>query len=189
MISPIEVETLKMSAVLRRFFNIMALTKEQKEKQVEKILGSITKQKAMVFVSFSGLTAPEIEKLRHDLREAGAQLIVAKKTLAKIAFEKEKLEFPETDNELAIVFAYEDEIAPVKSAHTFSKENEKLNIIGGFMDGQFISGEKMKILAQLPSRNELMARLVNVLSGPISNFVNVQRENLKGLLYVLKAIK
>jgi len=167
----------------------MALTKEQKQKQVEKLLGSITKQKAMVFVSFSGLNASDIEKLRHDLREAGAQLIVAKKTLAKIAFEKEKIEFPEINNELAIVFAYEDKIAPVKTTHTFSKDNERLNIIGGIMEGEFISGEDMRILAQLPTKDELMSRLVRVLSGPISNFVSVQRENLKGLLYVLKAIK
>jgi len=173
----------------------MALTKEQKEKVIEKLLGSLGKQKSMVFVNFSGLTASEIEKLRHDLREAGAQLIVAKKTLAKIAFEKENIEFPKEgiDNELAIVFAYEDEIAPVKTAHDFSKENEKLNIIGGFMkEGEkmeFVSGEDMKVLAQLPGRDELMGKLVRVLSGPISNFVSVQRENLKGLLYALEAIK
>lgn len=169
----------------------MALSKEQKTKVIEKLLGSITKQKAMVFVSFSGLKAADLEKLRHDLREAGAQLIIAKKTLAKIAFEKEKLEFPKQgiDSELAIVFAYEDEIAPVKAAHNFSKENESLNIIGGIMEGEFISGADMKTLAELPTKDELMARLVRVLSGPISNFVSVQRENLKGLLYALEAIK
>jgi len=54
---------------------------------------------------------------------------------------------------------------------------------------EFVSGAEMKVLAQLPGKDELMGKLVRVLSGPISNFVSVQRENLKGLLYALEAIK
>jgi len=169
----------------------MALSKEQKIKIIGKLRESITKQKAMVFVNFAGLKAKDVESLREKLGKIGSKFIVAKKTLAKLAFSEEKIDFPEKDinNELAIVFGFEDEIAPAKVLYDFSKDQENLQIIGGYMESAFLAGEKMIILAQLPSRKELFANLVGTLSAPISNFVYVQKANIKGLIYALEAIK
>jgi len=84
----------------------MALSKEQKTKVIDKLRESIVKQKAMVFVNFAGLKARDVEKLKENLIKVGAKFIVAKKTLAKLAFSEEKIDFPEKDinNELAIIF-------------------------------------------------------------------------------------
>ncbi len=193
----------------------MALSKEQKTKVIEKLRESIAKQKAMVFVNFAGLKAQDVESLREKLGKIGAKFVVAKKTLAKLAFSQEKIDFPEKDinNELAIVFGFEDEIAPAKAIYDFSKDQESLQIVGGYMparnaspariatqsvagghseaggESDFLAGQEMIALAQLPSRKELFANLVGTLSAPISNFVYVQKANIKGLIYALEAIK
>jgi large subunit ribosomal protein L10 len=169
----------------------MALSKEQKTKVIDKLRESIVKQKAMVFVNFAGLKARDVEKLKENLIKVGAKFIVAKKTLAKLAFSEEKIDFPEKDinNELAIIFGFEDEIAPAKAIYDFSKKQESLQIIGGYMESDFLAGQDMIALAQLPSRKELFASLVGTLSAPISNFVYVQKANIKGLIYALEAIK
>ncbi len=170
----------------------MALSKEQKVKIVERLKESIAKQKAMVFVNFAGLSAQNIEDLRAKLKEVGAKFVVAKKTLAKLAFQGEKIDFPEKEiqNELAIIFGFEgDEIAPSKTAFNFSKKQESLQIIGGYMNSTLMPADEVITLAQLPSKQELLGRLVGTLSAPISNFVSVQRESIKSIMYALKAIR
>jgi len=169
----------------------MALSKEQKTKVIERLKDEIARQKAMTFVNFSGLKAQEVENLRKRLKAIGAKLIVAKKTLAKIAFSQEKIDFPEDEikNELAIVFGFEDELAPAKAVYDFSKNQEKLGIVGGYLEGEFLPAQEVITLAQLPSRQELLGQLVGTLSAPISNFFNIQKANIKGLIYALEAIK
>ncbi|MBU4000638.1 50S ribosomal protein L10, partial [Patescibacteria group bacterium] len=128
------------------------------------------------------------------LREAGAKFIVVKKTLAQLAFKEKNLDFPKEKlgNEIALIFGFEDEIAPVKTAYQFSQEQNMLKLIGGYIsDGtksEFMSAEEVIALAQLPSKQELFAKLVGTLSAPVSGFVTVQRQLIKGLMCVLEAI-
>jgi len=168
----------------------MALTKEQKNIKIEKLEQAIAKQKAMVFANFSGLKIKDLEELREKLNQAGSKMVITKKTLASIAFKQQKLKLnkDEIGNELAIVFAFEDEVAPAKAVYEFSKINKSLKIIGGYMDNERIRADEMICLAQLPSKQELYTKLVGSLSAPISNFVNVQRQNIKGLFYAFNAI-
>ena len=168
----------------------MALTKEQKQKKIEKLQEAIAKQKAMVFVSFSGLKAQDLENLREELNQAGAKIMIAKKSLADLAFKQEKINFEkqEFEDELAIIFGFEDELAPIKAVYNFSKEKDNLKIISGYVESEKAGAEEIITLAQLPSKQELYANLVGSLSAPISNFVNVQKQNIKGLFYAFDAI-
>ena len=108
----------------------MALSKEQKTKIIERLRESIAKQKAMIFVSFSGLKAQDIEDLREKLSEVGAKIMIAKKSLAGLAFKEKKINFEkqEFEDELAIVFGFEDELSPIKAVYNFSKEKNNLKI-------------------------------------------------------------
>ena len=74
-------------------------------------------------------------------------------------------------------------------AYDFSKNQESLQIVGGYIESNFVPSREMIALAQLPSRQELFAKLAGALSAPISNFVYVQKANIKGLIYALEAIK
>lgn len=169
----------------------MPLTKEQKQKIVEELKEKIDRQKSMVFVAIEGLKAVDIFDLRKKLGEENCQLQVIKKTLADIAFKKEKLEFDikALEGQFALVFGFGDEISPAKTAYQFSLGNENLKILGGFFEDKFRSAEEIIALAKIPSKQELFAKVVGSISSPISGFVNVLQGNIKGLINVLTKAK
>lgn len=169
----------------------MALTKEQKQKIVEELKENLNKQKAMVLVAFEGLKAKELFDLREKLKEANCLFIVAKKTLLDIAFKEKKLDFnkEKLEGEVALIFSFGDEISPARIAYQFSQINENLKILGGFFENKFIEKERVLELAKIPTRQELLARIIGSISAPVSNFANVLQGNIKGLIYVLKQVK
>ncbi len=169
----------------------MAKTKEQKKKAVKKLNEKIKEQTTMLFVDFSGLKVQEGLDLRRKLEEVDGEMKVAKKTLIQIALDKNNLEknIEEMKGEIALVFGYKDEIAPAKVIYNFTKENENLKILGGFFENEFQDREKFIELAQLPSKEELLGRLVGSISSPVKGFVRSLQYNLKGLVFALDAIK
>jgi large subunit ribosomal protein L10 len=169
----------------------MPKTKEQKRKIVEDLKEKIAKQKAMVFIDFTGLKVEDMFDLRKSLKKLNGQLKVAKKTLIKLALKDSglKAELDELKGEIGMVFSYEDEISPVKAVYQFSRKKPNLKILGGFFENEFKLDKDMMSLAQLPSKQELFARLTGSMSAPVYNFVRVLEGNLKGLIYALSAIK
>ncbi len=168
----------------------MALNKEQKKRIVEKLKENIDKQKSMVFVAIEGLKASDIFNLRRTLKEAGCILQVAKKTLLNIAFKDKNFDFDteKFQGQLALIFGFEDEIAPAKLAYNFSKENENLKILGGYFENDFREAEEIISLAKIPPREQLLSKVVGSLSAPVSNFVNVLQGNIRSLVYILSKI-
>lgn len=169
----------------------MASTKAQKQKVLEDLGEKIAKQKAVVFVDFTGLKVKNLSNLRKKIKAGGDDLKIAKKTLFGIAFKKAGFEFDskKLKGEIALVFGYKDEISPARIVYQFSKGNQNLKILGGLMENKFFEAEKIIELAQLPSKEELLAKLVGGLSAPISNLVYALNYNLKGLIYLLTKIK
>ena len=169
----------------------MALTKEKKQKVIEKLKENIAQQKSMVFVATEGLKAKELFDLRKKLKAADCLLIVAKKTLLDVAFKEKKIGIdPEKlAGQVASVFGFKDEISSAKIPYDFSLENKNLKILGGFYENKFRDAEEVITLAKIPSRKELLAGLVGSISAPISGFVNVLQANIKGLIYIFKQVK
>ncbi|HQB84924.1 MAG: 50S ribosomal protein L10 [Parcubacteria group bacterium ADurb.Bin247] len=169
----------------------MPLTKEKKQEIVKDLDEKIKKQKAMIFVNFKGLKMDEISKLRSELRKSDAGFTVFKKTLMNIAFKNNQIDVDakELKEEVGVVFGFSDPISPAKIAYNFSKDNPNLKIVSGFMDGSVISEEQVLELAKLPSREELLGKLVGTIQAPISGFVAVLEGNIKGLIYTLKQVK
>jgi len=169
----------------------MPLNKEQKKKIIEKIKESIDKQKIAVFVAIAGLKAKDAFNLRNRLKESDCMLNVVKKTLLKIASKDKKfpVEADKIAGEIALIFGFKDELSAPKIARKFSKENENLKILGGIFEGQFIEKEKVLALAEIPSREELLAKMLGSMQAPIANFASVLNGNIKGLIYLLTKIK
>ena len=169
----------------------MPLTKIQKKKIIEELKEKIAQQKVTIFVDFTGLKAKDIFDLRKKLKMVDSQLKIAKKTLAQIAFKESglKTEIKKLKGEIALVFGLKDEISPAKTIWQSALADPNLKILGGFLENKFVEAEKIIELAKLPTREELLARLVGSISAPISNFVNVLEANIKGLIFVLKQIK
>lgn len=169
----------------------MPKTKEQKKKIIDDLKEKIARQKTIVFIDFAGVKVEGMFNLRKNLKKADSQLKVAKKTLINLALKDSglKTDIDKLEGEVGMVFGYKDEISPAKIIYQFSKENPNLKILGGFFENKFKSAEDFVALAQLSSKEELLARLTGSISAPISNFVRVLEGNLKGLVYVLSAIK
>lgn len=172
-------------------FYFMALTKAQKQKILDDLKDKIARQKAMIFIGIAGLKMNDISGLRKKLKEIGGNLQVAKKTLIEMALKDKKLDFDKNkyNEEVGLVFGFEDEILPAKTVYQTGLANEKLKILGGFIENSFKEKEDIIALAQLPTRPELLAKLVGSLSAPVSNLVYSLKYNLKGLVYLLSSIK
>lgn len=166
-------------------------TKSQKKETLAELKDKIDRQKSMVFIDFTGVKVKDIFGLRKKLKAIGGELKVAKKTLMGIVF-KEKgidLDFKKIKTEIALVFGYKDEISPAKIIYQASQENKNLKILGGLLENKIIESEKVIELAQLPGRQELLAKFVGSVKAPVSNLVYSLQYNLKGLLYLLSSIK
>jgi len=166
----------------------MPLSREQKEEVVQELEDKINRQKSMTFVDFQGLGVKRFTDLRKGLKKMGAEVKVAKKTLAQIAFENEGIDLKDYEGQLAFVFGYEDKIQPIKAVYELEEETD-LEIVGGYFNDRFIETEEVRKIAQLPGRKELLGQFTRSISSPLSGLVNTLEGNIKGLVYTLKAIQ
>jgi len=168
----------------------MAQTKAQKQKILDQLKEKIAKQKAMVIFDFTGLKVKDFSNLRKKIKSASDDIKVAKKTLLGIALKDAqlKIETKKIPGELAVAFGYSDEISPAKITYQFSQENPNLKILGGFLENKWREAEEIIELAQLPAREELLARLVGSISAPIANFVNVLQAPLEACLCIIRSL-
>ncbi len=153
---------------------------------------NLSKAKSVVFTKFNGLGVKDNETLRKELRSEGNEYLVAKKTLLNIALKDADIEGVDTksmEGQLAAIFGFSDEVSPAKIVAKFGKTHEgKIEFLGGILENKFITGKNVADLAELPSREELYAKLVGSINAPVSGFVNALAGNLRGLVNVLKAV-
>ncbi len=150
-------------------------------------------QQGMVFVDVQGIKVKEIAQLRHSLKRLGAKLTVIKKTLFQKALKETNLpaqtgkEFSLKDfqGQIAAIFAFEDLLPALKEAKIFSKKQQLFQVKGGYFEGEFQSALRMLEIADIPSRQELLARLVRSMASPMAKLTYVLQGNIKGLIYVL----
>jgi large subunit ribosomal protein L10 len=167
------------------------LTKTQKRELVKELVDKIKRQKSLVFTDISALNVGEMQQLRRELKKAGIDYKVAKKTLITLALKeaKQNIDVEQVPGSLGAAFSYEDPISPAKIIFKFAKAHKNLKIIGGIMENNFLTFEEVEALSKIPSKEELLAMLVGTLKGPISGFVNVLQGNIRNLIGVLNAIK
>ena len=171
----------------------MALTKEKKQKNLKSLKENISKQKSVIFADFSKVNSLDLFSLRKKLKESGCVLKIGKKTLIRIAFGQSNISFwnkikSSVPGQLALVFGIEDELSPARISNQFSKTNENFKILGGIFENRFIEKEKVLVLANLPSREELLSKMMGSMTAPVSGFMNVLQGNIKGLIVVLSKI-
>lgn len=146
-----------------------------KIEQVAELTQKIKDAKSVVFVDYQGITVNEETALRKEIRDAGAEYLVAKNRLFKIALKEAGVEDSFDDlleGTTAFAFGYEDPIAPAKYVYGLSslKAKEKKDIFkikGGVLDGKRVDSVEVIELAKLPSREQLLSMLFNTMLGPI----------------------
>jgi large subunit ribosomal protein L10 len=170
----------------------MAKTREQKKDIVKNLQEKMTKAKSMVFVNFKGLNIKDTDNLRKACKKEQIEYYVAKKTLINLALKDkgyDKVDAKGLIGEIATVFSYQDEVAPFKLLSNFAKEHDNVKLVSGIFEGKEIAAEMIKSLAGLPSRQELLTRLVGCIKAPLSGLVAVLSGNLRQFVAVLNAIK
>jgi len=170
----------------------MALTKKQKEQIVKKLAEDIQNAKSFVISDYNGLTVNDTQELRQKAKEQGVKFQAVKKTLLKLALEQAKVEGldpKELEGSLSIAMGLEDEVAPAKVVAEFAKEHEEVKILSGMLDSKLMTQEEVIALSKIPSKEELLAKVVGSINAPVSGFVNVLAGNLRGLVNVLNGIK
>ena len=169
----------------------MAKTKERKQQEMQNLVQGLQNSKSAVFANFQGLKVSESEELRAKCREQNITFVASKKTLLRNALSQSGLEVDTKSFQggVAVILGLEDEVTPAKIVAEFAKKHDVVNIFGGILENAFIDSTKVVELSKLPSKQEMLARLVGTLNAPISGFVNVLAGNLKGLVNVLNAVK
>jgi large subunit ribosomal protein L10 len=163
---------------------------QSKIDMLEKVNKSLETSKGVFVVDYRGLSVKEAQEVRRSLREAGAEMKVYKNTIVKIALENAGM--PSIDEKLAGTCAYvfyeKDPVSAAKVIKDQSAKLKKMAFVGGIADGRVISAADAMAYADLPSREELVAKLVYVLGSPLSGVAQVCAGPARGLATVLQAI-
>ena len=149
------------------------------------------KAQVAVVSEYTGLSVEEITKLRRELQKEGGDYMVTKNTLAKIAIKGTPYEvLAETlKGPIAIAFGFTDQVAPAKVLSKFIKDTKKGEIIAAAMDGQLMSAEEAKALANLPSREELYAKMLGCINSPASGIANSVNAVMSSLVRAVAAVR
>lgn len=169
----------------------MPKTRAQKSEIVDDLSDKLGRMKSVVFTRISGYTVADANALRNKGRSLGVEVMIAKKTLLNRALEQNGFTIAPEDLEGSILttIGLDDEVAAAKLMAEFAKDRETIQIVGGILEGKFVGTSAIKQLSSLPSREELLAKVVGSLNAPLSGLVHVLAGNLKSLVYVLNAIK
>ena len=166
--------------------------REQKVEQVELLTEKLKGAKVAVLTDYRGLKVNQIQDLRSKLRTGDVEYRVVKNTLARRA--AEAAGFSQLQDEIkgpvAIAFGYEDLGVPSKLINEWVRATRlKLDIVGGLVEGRVFSSNQIKQLADLPSRETLIAQLMGTLQSPVAQLLGIMQTPLQQLLGTLNAYK
>lgn len=168
----------------------MSANFEAKKLVVEDIKERIQNAKSVVFVKFNGLSVAEDTELRREFRKNNVEYKVLKNTLIKRAFND--LGVTDFDEDLngptSIAFGADETAASKVIVEAARKYNEKVSVKCAYVDGGKVDVEGVKALASMPSKEELIAKMLGSMQAPIANFVGVLSAIPRGLVIALNAI-
>lgn len=166
------------------------MNKNQKIQAVSELKEKLEKTKSLVLTDYRGLTHQQLEEMKRAMRESGAEFLVTKNRLLKLAIKKElgeKLESSSFEGPTASLFSYEDEIAPFSVLAKFIKNFGLPQIKIGILGEKILKSDEVLKIAALPSREILRATLVARLKSPLYGLHYALHWNLRKLTLVLKA--
>ncbi len=166
-------------------------TRQQKEETVVQLKDKLSRAKSVVFADYRGLTMKQLSQLRSTLHDAKAEFTITKNTLLSRALLTSDIRLPisELDGPTAALFAYDDEISPIKLLVKSLKDAAVGKVKVGFLGGQLLDETQINQLALLPTKDELRGKTVGILVAPIQGMVGVFQANLRNLVYAISEIQ
>lgn len=152
---------------------------EVKKQQVEEVTEKFRKSVSAVVIDYRGLTVKQVTELRNKLRAEGAEMKVIKNNISRRAAIEAGYEALADvfTGPSAVVFSETDAVAPARVVYEFAKNNELLQLKGGYVERKVVNVDQLNEVAKLPNRDGMLSMLLSVLQAPIRNFA-----------YVVKAI-
>lgn len=159
--------------------------------QVKSLSESFSKAKAVYFTEFHGLNVSEITKLRSEFFKANVEFKVAKNTLVRLAANENNINVADEllKGSTALAISYDEPVVPAKIIKKFKEDNDLPEVKGIFFDGDFVPGSEYGRLADLPSKEELLAKLVSMLNNPLQKLVNTINAPIQNTLGALNNLK
>jgi large subunit ribosomal protein L10 len=170
----------------------MALSKDKKAEVVANVSQLLSSSKLTVFVKYTGAPVKSLQELRRQAQLDGTSIAVVKNRLMKKALQgDDRFKAADTSiltGQLMYAFNSQDEVAPAQVLAKFAKSEPQVEFVGALnADGQFLTADDVKLLAALPSKDQLRAQLAGTIAAPLSDFMNVLTGNIRGVLNVLSA--
>jgi large subunit ribosomal protein L10 len=165
----------------------MALSKTQKDDVVSEVADLLKTSKMTVVAKYQGTTVKALQTLRREARANGTKVKVAKNRLVIKAVQSndtlKDIDTSSLQGMLLYAFNADDEVAPAQILNTFAKKNPTLEFVGAITgEGKFIGSDEVKALADLPSKDQLIAQVVATLLSPVNDVTNALSGNLHALL-------
>ncbi len=166
-------------------------TLKAKQAIVEEIQGKLSESASVIFYDYRGLTVAEVTDLRNKMRAAGVEYRVVKNSVISRAADKLGIEGLDgiLAGPTAVAFGTTDAVAPAKILTQFIKATKKTAIKGGVLEGKVIDEAGVKYLSELPSKEELLAKMLGSLNAPITGLVMVLSGVMRQFVCALNAIK
>lgn len=166
-------------------------TKAFKKDKIEAIKEKLQKAQVAIVTEYKGFSVEEIMNLRRKLQKDGGDYMVTKNTLAKIAVKDTQYEvLAETfKGPIALAFGFEDQVSPAKNLAAFIKEVKKGEVIAAALDGKLLSAADAKALANLPSREEIYAKMLGCINSPASGIANATNSVITQLVRTMAAVR
>ena len=161
-----------------------------KQEKIEAMKENFAKAKVAVVTEYRGLSVEEITKLRRALQKENSDYMVTKNTLAKVASKGTQFEVLEEvlKGPVAIAFGFADEVAPAKVLKKFIKEAKKGQIIAAAMDGKLLNAKETEVLADLPSKEELYAKMLGCINSPATGIAGAVNAVMSGLVRAMDQV-
>lgn len=166
-------------------------TKAFKSEKIEAIKAKVQKAQVAILTEYKGYSVEEITKLRRNLQKDGGDYMVTKNTLAKIALKGTDFEVlsESMTGPIAIAFGFQDQVSPAKVVSNFIKETKKGVILGGALDGKLLTAKEAEALAKMPSKEELIAKLLGSINSPASGIANSINAVMSQLTRTMAAVR
>lgn len=166
------------------------MNRTEKQAQIDSLRDQFDRAGFSIVAQYKGLSVAQVTGLRDELRKVDGRFRVVRNTLARRAL----AEHPAQDlaayftGPVGVVFAFGDAAAAAKVVKDFAKQSGTFDVTAGLIEGELLDAGGVAQIADLPSREELLARTVGAMNSPVAGLVNVLSGTIRGLVYALSAV-
>jgi len=170
----------------------LALSKDSKKKILQDLIVKFKESKGVILTDYQGMNVSQISSLRNEIKEEKVEFKVVKNTLLEKA--SEELNVEDLTKDLigctAMAFCSDDGVAPARLLKEYFRKNKiNLKVKSGLINGRVFNPEKIMEIASLPTKDVLIAQMINGIKSPLYSLVFILQGPLRGLIYTLEAIK